>query len=142
MWEPLILNRLNRLADIYLDVTQQGIGPDIVQLAIENAITHHPGKRFGEVPKFCCVEGNLTVSHVGWELLETGQQVLVLTEDGAETLLLRPFGHLTHKLEQALAGGGNDEVLVFWTSLYLQAADWCWLAILFQGVDLPQDKIK
>lgn len=96
----------------YLYITQKGIWSDIIQLTIQNAIPHHPCKCFGGGPKLGGVEGDFTVSHVGRELLKTGQQVLVLTEDGAEAVLLRTFCHPSHKLEQTFACGGYDEVLI------------------------------
>lgn len=105
--------------DIYLNITQQGIRPDVVKLTIKNSITHHPGKSLRGGSKLRCVEGDLAVAHVGWELLETGQQVLVLAENRAEALLLRPLGHFTHKLEQAFAGGGDDKVFVLQAPLNL-----------------------
>lgn len=76
------------------------------------------------------------MAHVGRELLETGQQVLVLAEDGAEALLLRALGHLPHKLEEALASGGDDVELVLEAPLHLEATDGRRRPVLLQTVDL------
>lgn len=130
------------LTDIYLHITQQGIRPDVVKLTIKNSITHHPGERLGGRSQLRGVEGDLAVSHIDWELLETGQQVLILIEDGTEALLLRPLGYLTHKLEQAFACGSYDKVLVLQAPLDLQTADWSRFAILLHRVDLHQDVIN
>jgi len=125
-----------RRRKVYLHVAEQGVGPDVVQLTVENSVPHHPGEGIGGGAQLGRVEGDLAVAHVDGELLEAGQQVLVLREDGAEALLLRALRHLAHELEEALAGGGDDEALVLQTPLHLQAADRCRPAVLLQGVDL------
>lgn len=127
---------MQQRTEVYLHVAEQGVGPDIVQLTVEHSVPHHPGEGLGGRAQLGRVEGDLAVAHVDRELLEAGQEVLVLREDGAEALLLRALGHLAHKLEEALAGGGDDEVLVLQAPLHLQAADRRRPAVLLQGMDL------
>lgn len=73
---------------MYLHIAQQRIRSDIIQLTIEDSVTHHPSKSLGGGTKLRGVECDLTVAHVGWELLETRKEILILGKDGAETLLL------------------------------------------------------
>ena len=73
---------------VYLHIAEQGIGPDVVQLTVEDSVPHHPGEGFRGRAQLGRVEGDLAVSHVDGELLEAGQEVLVLAEDGAVALLL------------------------------------------------------